>query len=61
MLVSTTFTSTYLGFLWVHLSLHQLNLGVSDITTNIDTEFLQPDDGIFQRAAVVLKGGKFRY
>ena len=48
----------FIGFI---LSLHQLNLGVSDISTNTDTEFLQQHDGLFQQAGSVLKGGSVMY
>ena len=44
--------SEFFGFI---LSLHQLNLGVSNNSTNIDTGILQPDDSLFQQAGSVLK------
>ena len=40
---------------------HQLNLGVSDISTNIHTGFTQQHDGFFQPAGSVLKGGSVMY
>ena len=49
--------STYLGILFFH----QLNLGVSDISTNKDTGFPQQHDGLFQQAGSVLKGGSVMY
>ena len=48
----------FIGFI---LSLHQLNLGVSDISTNIDTGFPQQHGGLFQQAGSVLKGGSVIY
>ena len=48
----------FIGFI---RSFYQLNLGVSDITTNIDTGFLQQHDGLFPQAGSVLKGGSVMY
>ena len=48
----------FIGFI---LSLNQLNLGVSDISTNIDTGFPEQHDGLFQQAGSVLKGGSVMY
>ena len=45
-------------FIGFNLSLHQLNLGVSDISANIDTGFLQPDDVPFSTGRKCFEGRK---